>query len=242
MEYLDLVDHVSEISLRLFMYMLFLWIDSQHPFIRHIDEDEMWMYKYPAVPPIIPKNLLFVLIILIPSVIFSVEYALKGRKEDIIKGVYGITLAYALNAILTVVLKLFVGRPRPNFFMRCFPDGYGVDINNCTGEYGGHMDGRKSFPSAHTTFAFTGMFFMTLRMYTLLKIHERNRGQGWRCVLCVLPLVIAVLIGISRTCDYNHHYTDVLFGSAMGSCIAYCTYYVYFPERDQPLDNKQTTL
>lgn len=49
-----------------------------------------------------------------------------------------------LNGIFTITLKLLVGRPRPNFFMRCFPDGYGTDINHCTGEYKGHMDGIKT--------------------------------------------------------------------------------------------------
>ncbi|KAF7264529.1 hypothetical protein GWI33_023085 [Rhynchophorus ferrugineus] len=123
------------------------------------------------------------------------------------KGMYALSLIYALNAVLTVTLKLLVGRPRPNFFIRCFPDGYGTDIDNCTGEYKSHMDGRKSFPSAHTTFAFSGMFFMTIRMFYLLKIREPIRGKGFRCLLCSFPLIIAILIAVSRTCDYNHHYS-----------------------------------
>lgn len=67
--------------------------------------------------------------------------------------------------------------------------------------------GRKSFPSAHATFAFSGMFFMTLRICRILKIQDPGRHKGWKCLSVIIPVIFAVLIGVSRTCDYHHHYS-----------------------------------
>ncbi|ERL84811.1 phospholipid phosphatase 5 [Dendroctonus ponderosae] len=225
---MDVADHVSEVSLRAVLYMIFMWLDKQTPFIRHIEEEELWMYRYPSIPSIVPKWGLYILLVLIPAILFLIEYAVNQRLKDIIKGFYALTLVYMINGIFTVMLKLLVGRPRPNFFMRCFPDGYGTDINHCTGEYRGHMDGRKSFPSAHATFAFSGMFFMTLRMCRILQIKDPGRHKGWKCLTVIIPVIFAVLIGVSRTCDYHHHYSDVLFGAIMGMGISYFVYYAYY--------------
>ncbi|XP_050293232.1 phospholipid phosphatase 5 [Anthonomus grandis grandis] len=225
---MELVDHVAELLLRIILYIIFLWLDQQTPFIRHIEEEELWMYRYPLMPSIVPKWCLFFLLIFIPTVIFLAEYAVNQRYKDIVKGFYALTLVYMLSGIFTVTLKLLVGRPRPNFFLRCFPDGYGTDINHCTGEYKGHMDARKSFPSAHSTFAFSGMYFMSLRMCKLFRIKERGRFKGWKCLLISIPVIIAVLIGVSRTCDYHHHYSDVFGGAILGLLIAHVVYYAFY--------------
>ncbi|CAG9773023.1 unnamed protein product [Ceutorhynchus assimilis] len=225
---MDISTHVSELSLRALLSIVYFWLNQQQPFIRFIEEEELWMYRYPSVPSIIPKWSLYLLLILIPTLMFLIEFSINQRPTDIIKGIYALTLVYAMNGIFTITLKLLVGRPRPNFFMRCFPDGYGTDINQCTGDYIGYMDGRKSFPSAHSTFAFSGMTFMTLRMCRILNIKDPGRHKGWKCLMVSIPIIFAVLIGVSRTCDYHHHYSDVLFGSIMGMGISYCVYYAYY--------------
>ncbi|KAL1509365.1 hypothetical protein ABEB36_004118 [Hypothenemus hampei] len=198
---MDWVDHCSELSLRVFLYIVFSWLDKQTPFIRYIEEEELWMYRYPSLPSIVPKWSLYLLLIIIPAIIFLIEYMINQKPKEIIKGVYALTLVYMMNGIFTVTLKLLVGRPRPNFFMRCFPDGYGTDINNCTGEYKGYMD-------------------------------DSGRHKGWKCLLVSIPVIIAVLIGVSRTCDYHHHYSDILFGAIMGMGISYSVYYAYYWSED----------
>lgn len=71
-----------------------------------------------------------------------------------------------------------------------------------------------------------------LAMFLFARLHvfkERGRGQSWRLLVCLAPLFGALLVALSRTCDYHHHWQDVVVGSILGLGIGVMSYRNYFP-------------
>lgn len=64
------------------------------------------------------------------------------------------------------------------------------------------------------------------------KLHAfdaRGRGQTWRLAVSVLPLILAALVAVSRTCDYHHHWQDITVGGIIGLLSGYYSYRQYYP-------------
>lgn len=145
------------------------------------------------------------------------------------------------------MLCIIPGRPRPDFFYRCFPDGkMNSDPNNltCTNpNIADVIQGRKSFPSGHASFAFMSFGFIAFYLMGKLKVFaSEGRGNGSRILICLSPLVVAALVAISRTCDYHHFPLDVLVGSLIGISIAYLCYRQYYPGLGEPDCNRPYSL
>lgn len=130
------------------------------------------------------------------------------------------------------MIDFFLGRPRPDFYYRCFPNGEGgnEELKGCTGNIDTINDGLKSFPSGHSSIAFASLGFLSL--YLASKMHlftPSGKGSTWKVLLFVLPLLVATSIAISRTCDYHHHWQDVACGSILGFSICWLCYHNYYP-------------
>ena len=73
--------------------------------------------------------------------------------------------------------------------------------------------------------AFTSLGFVSLYMAGKLGVfNSKGSGRSLRLMAFLLPLLAALTISLSRTCDYHHHWQDVLCGSLLGLGITYMCY------------------
>jgi len=148
------------------------------------------------------------------------------------------SLAIPLTGVITNILKITVGRPRPDYFNRCYGPGYMMITDAtkpCSGDPVRVQDGRKSFPSGHSSLSFCALGFIAVFLASQLKAFvTKGKGSSWRMLLTLIPLLAATLVGVSRTCDYHHHWQDVVVGSILGFSIMYFVYRQYFPPLTSP--------
>jgi len=238
-----------EILIRLALLAYFLYLDFARPFYRLIQPDEWWLYKFPSkamADDLLPTKRLFTLVIVCPIVVIVLRFLRTRRRKhgetarlDLIAGLLSSSLGLLLNGVFTNLVKNRVGRPRPDFFYRCFPDGQppegqpSVFNLQCTNPNLADIEeGRKSFPSGHSSFTFAFTSWIALYIAAKLRVgnYESSRLPKTEHLLLVLIFPIcATLIAIGRTCDYKHHWQDVTVGSLIGLISAFIGYSQFFP-------------
>jgi diacylglycerol diphosphate phosphatase/phosphatidate phosphatase len=147
-----------------------------------------------------------------------------------------VVLSLSLAGAFTQVVKMTVGRPRPDVLDRCHPDPSTVDppfglssVAICHQSDSSILnDGFMSFPSGHSSLSFAGLAFLSLYIAGKLHLFD-SRGHVLKAWLTVIPLFGAALVAVSRTMDYRHHWQDVLAGSFLGILTAYFSYRLYYP-------------
>lgn len=138
---------------------------------------------------------------------------------------------------MTIFLKAYAGRPRPNFFALCDYKGYLAVSNGANSELYmnltdigvfGNVTGcnaaprlvRKafeSFVSGHTSLSFAGLGTLSFFLYKAIKEEAKSaKSVMCRAWLSFIPLFLATLVGASRTVDYYHNYSDVIGGAMVG--------------------------
>ncbi|KAI8922989.1 phosphatidic acid phosphatase type 2/haloperoxidase [Entophlyctis helioformis] len=206
-------------------------------------------------PDIVSTPLLVFIAVGIPIIVGAIVYgailALTGRKTfgsaagvgvspavvrsfvllDAHSFLVGLLLATLATAFVTDVIKGFAGRFRPDFLARC---KWSAELNACTGNKKDISDGRRSFPSGHSSESFAGMTFLALFLGTVWsRIFDvegsvwGRRTRAWRIILPFAPLLISTYCAISRYQDV-HHPTDVAAGAALGAAIAAIVYFFYY--------------
>ncbi|KAL6539013.1 Lipid phosphate phosphatase 2 [Orobanche minor] len=203
------------------------------PFHRFVGEDMMTDLKYPLKDNTIPLWAVPLIAIILPFTVILVVYFIRKDVCDLHQAVLGLLFSVLITGVLTDAIKDAVGRPRPDFFWRCFPNGRGGFHNvtgdvQCTGSRSVIREGHKSFPSGHTSWSFAGLGFLAWYMCGKIKVFDR-RGHVAKLCIIFAPLLLAALVGVSRVDDYWHHWQDVFAGGLLGLTVASFCYLQFFP-------------
>ncbi|KAA1471229.1 PAP2-domain-containing protein [Dentipellis sp. KUC8613] len=184
----------------------------------------------------VPDKALYFIAIVAPLVLQWVINVLTIRTWwDAHSSALGVILSLAISGSVTQFVRITVGRPRPDFIVRCNPAPGTVDppLGHSSASICNQSDisilreGFRSFPSGHASLSFAGLGFLSL--YVAGKMHLFDgRGHTLKVWIALAPVSGAALVTISRSMDYRHHWEDLLVGAILGvstACLAYRQYY-----------------
>lgn len=126
-------------------------VERTEPFVRKIQPEEWWMYRNPPTADYVPGIWLLPMTFIMPFTVILINYCISRDRNDFSTANNVVTLAIALNGFTTSLLKVTVGRPRPDFYYRCYPNGTSSMEEKCYGDPYEIQEGRKSFPSGHSS-------------------------------------------------------------------------------------------
>lgn len=225
--------HMHDWLILLLLVVIDGLLNFVEPFHRFVGQGMMTDLTYPLKPNTVPVWAVPILAAILPVAVFSVYYYHRKDIYDFHHAVLGLLFSVLVTGVITDAIKDAVGRPRPNFFWRCFPDGKEAfdpvtkDVV-CHGDPKIIKEGYKSFPSGHSSWSFAGLTYLAWYMSGKLRVFDR-RGHVAKLCIVLIPVLIAILVGISRVDDYWHHWTDVFTGALIGTIVAAFCYLQFFP-------------
>ncbi|KAF9137612.1 hypothetical protein BGX30_010045 [Mortierella sp. GBA39] len=219
----------------------FLMLDNVTPFKRQFSvEDSSLMYPYKEKETI-PTWALIVIAVVFPAVLMAVvSLFIRRSSYDFHNGILGLLLSVSLTIVVTQVVKVTVGKHRPDFIDRCKPMLNGVAITRdeplklwtmdvcTTTDHLVFKDGIRSFPSGHASTSFAGLVYLSLWLAGKMHVFDR-KGYSLKSVILMVPVLTAILVAISRIEDYRHSAADVGWGTVIGIFFAFFAYHQYYP-------------
>ncbi|GAA5928079.1 hypothetical protein JCM1841_005902 [Sporobolomyces salmonicolor] len=216
------------------------WVEHQYPYERDpahylADPDVSWPHVQHERVPAGPGGMLDQLTWYLPLAVMGVIGAARRSARDVHHAVMGLAASRAVMRLVVECLKNRVGRLRPDFLARCAWDDV---AKACTGRLALVKDGRRSFPSGHSSTAWQGLFFLALYLagkngaFAFAARFPRSgllQSRLLRFALAIAPLFVAGWICVTRLEDHYHHPTDVLAGSVIGLASALVVYPVFYP-------------
>ncbi|KAF8065455.1 LPP3 [Scenedesmus sp. PABB004] len=190
--------------------------------------------SYPLRPNSVPAWSVPVLALLAPlAVLLAHGAALRRPRAEAHHLALGLSVAVMVAGAVTNAIKCPVGRLRPDFNARCWPDGVIAWAREdgfggwakCSGAPSVVAEGRKSFPSGHSSWSAAGLCYLTWFLIDRLgALSAAGGGHPWRLVAALLPSAGAVAVGVSRVHDAWHHPSDVAVGLALGAGLSWLCY------------------
>ncbi|MFH2009204.1 MAG: phosphatase PAP2 family protein [bacterium] len=160
----------------------------------------------------------------VPLTAFGLAQIWGKSWHDFHNATLGLAEAISLTLFITAVLKINVGRLRPDFLERCQPNA----SLECQGDPAEVREGRKSFPSGHSSISFAGGVFLSLYLWGKLSPLS-GPGAFWKIPVILAPIMGAAVIAGSRVTDNRHHWEDVFVGALLGGSVSVLTYLINYP-------------
>ncbi|GAA5941982.1 phosphatase PAP2 family protein [Sporobolomyces koalae] len=218
------------------------YIESRYPYERPLEPylDDPY-YHYPLEPEQVPSgpgSRLEAIAWYLPLVIIVLVAAARKNLHDLHHGVLGLAASRAIMRLTVEFLKNQVGRLRPSFFARCHYDLV-TKTCNVVGEHAQLLlkDGRKSFPSGHSSTSFQGLVFLSLFLagkngaFAISTAYPRSsalQSRFLRLSISIVPVFLAAWVCLTRLQDHWHHPTDVLAGATIGTACSLLVYSIYY--------------
>ncbi|KJA27493.1 hypothetical protein HYPSUDRAFT_35407 [Hypholoma sublateritium FD-334 SS-4] len=230
-------------AITIILAVIFFSLNEVHGYRRLFSlADTSLLHPY-TIHERVPDVALYFICFVAPLLIMpAVNFITVRSWWDFHTGSLGLVLSLALTGAMTQIVKITVGRPRPDIIDRCQPPSDAVDPQFgltswtiCTQtDFGIMNDGFRSFFSGHSSLSFAGMGFLAYYLAGKVHLFDR-RGHTGKAWLALSPFMAASLVAISRTMDYRHHWQDVLVGSIVGTVFSYFGYRQYYPPLSSPL-------
>ncbi|RKF54856.1 PA-phosphatase related-family protein [Erysiphe neolycopersici] len=161
---------------------------------------------------------------------------------DANNAIWGLIYSLVIAGVCQVLLKWLIGGLRPNFLSVCdpiVPIKFSMkakvepmpimyDRNVCTGNKRQINHSLESFPSGHSTIAFSGFVYLAIYLNAKLKIWSNYHPAMWKMALFWAPILSATLISASLTIDGSHNWYDCLAGGIIGTVMAFSAYRMVF--------------
>lgn len=211
---------LNEILVRLALGGFAIGFNQIKPFEREVYAVEWYNHYYPYVKEeVFPESIAAIIfascLFVVPVTVLALFIVWKQLPrvlvvEEAVNFFLGVSFALESDFVINELVKNTYGRPRPDYLSRCFGNDKNKwpeqnitlipPIPRCTNpdiSYRTLLDGRRSFPSAHTSLSFTVYGYLALFLYRKL-CQIKNTGS-LRLFLPTLILSFALYIGITRT-------------------------------------------
>ena len=226
-----------DIALLLILLSIGFSLEFAEPYEKFLNENLIYRLRYPMKKNSVPTAVLPFISIVFPllCIFLCSKMDTSGRRARSTAASLGLLLSVAISFVFVNSVKQACGNYRPDFAARCWGSAtadpvwkeYGKpDCGNLENEslLNDVRQGRRSFPSGHTSMSFSGLFYLSLYLMYYLKCFggsrtntERTEAFVWKVLISLAPLSVAVGVAITRIRDMWHHPEDVIVGSLLGA-------------------------
>ena len=171
-----------DIALLLILLSIGFSLEFAEPYEKFLNENLIYRLRYPMKKNSVPTAVLPFISIVFPllCIFLCSKMDTSGRRARSTAASLGLLLSVAISFVFVNSVKQACGNYRPDFAARCWGSAtadpvwkeYGKpDCGNLENEslLNDVRQGRRSFPSGHTSMSFSGLFYLSLYLMYYLK-------------------------------------------------------------------------